>query len=161
MSVKEDFSSEEWRTLLRAPMLVGYAIMGAAPSKEEGIMREMKAVADAVVYSGDVATIDSLVGAVSNEIKSNATDQTVGAREVVPVGEMPGRALDVCRQVAAILQTKVSADEAESYKRWLVAVAQNVADASKEGGILGFGGAQVSDKEASLLQEISASLGVE
>jgi hypothetical protein len=35
-----------------------------------------------------------------------------------------------------------------------------VAEAAKEGGFLGFGGAQVSDKEAAAIKELSTALGV-
>jgi hypothetical protein len=62
--------------------------------------------------------------------------------------------------VSALLQTKVSAEEAADYKRWLLAIAQRVASAAKEGGIFGFGASQVSKSEVATLNEISSALGV-
>jgi hypothetical protein len=39
-------------------------------------------------------------------------------------------------------------------------IAQLVAEAAAEGGFLGFGGVQVSDKEKATLAEINTTLGV-
>ena len=45
-------------------------------------------------------------------------------------------------------------------KAWLRQVSHNVAEASKEGGFLGFGGVTVSDAEKATLGEIDAALKV-
>ncbi len=49
MSVKDKFTAEEWKSLLKTPMLVSYAVAGASPSKEEGFTQEMSAVADGII----------------------------------------------------------------------------------------------------------------
>src|SRR5262249_661751 len=54
---------------------------------------------------------------------------------------------------------KASRDEAEGVKRWLVTIAQRVAEAAKEGGFLGFGGIKVSGAEADTIREIARALG--
>lgn len=159
MGVKETFTAEEWRTLLRAPMLVSYAVAGAAPSDEQGYIQEMSAVADAIYEGGQKASPDSLVSAVVAEIVANAEDNERGATEKISVGDVRGRALANSREVADLLQAKASAEDADTYKRWLLAVAQNVAAAAKEGGFLGFGGAQVSKSESATINEIAAALG--
>lgn len=160
MGVKENFTAEEWRALLRAPMLVSYAVAGAAPSDEEGYIQEMSAVADAIFDGGQAAAQDSLVSTVVAQIVANAEDNERGATEKISVGNVKTRALNNCREVASLLPTKVSAEEADGYKRWLLAVAQNVAAAAKEGGFLGFGGEQVSKSEVATINEIAAALGV-
>jgi hypothetical protein len=53
-----------------------------------------------------------------------------------------------------------SAAEAEEYSKWVLSVAKSVAEASKEGGFLGFGGTKVSAEEEAGLRELSAGLGV-
>ena len=161
MGVKENFTAEEWRALLRAPMLVSYAVAGAAPSDEEGYIQEMSAVADAIFEGGQTAAKDSLVSAVVAEIVANAEDNERGVTEKISVGDVKARALANCQEVANLLQTKASTEEADAYKRWLLAVAQNVASAAKEGGFLGFGGAQVSKSEVATINEIAAALGVQ
>ncbi|MDT4895446.1 MAG: hypothetical protein QOH25_523 [Acidobacteriota bacterium] len=161
MGVKEKFTAEEWRTLLKAPMLVSYAIAGAAPSDEDGYIQEMKAVADAISESEQRAAKDSLISEVVANIIANAEDNEYGQTEKISVSDVKGRALANCQEVAGLLQTKVSAEEADDYKRWLLGVAQRVAGAAKEGGIFGFGGAQVSKTEVATINEIAAALGVQ
>ncbi|MEJ7711705.1 MAG: hypothetical protein WKF84_18025 [Pyrinomonadaceae bacterium] len=46
MGVKDNFTQEEWKALLKAPMLVSYAVVGATPSGKEDFIQEMSAVAD-------------------------------------------------------------------------------------------------------------------
>lgn len=161
MGIRDNFTPEEWKSLLKAPMLVSYAIAGAAPSSEEGFIQEMSAVADAIIEGGQQAAKASLLEAVVADIVANAGDEQRGPTEKISVGETKNRALDNCRSVAALLQTKASPEEADAYKRWLLAVAQSVAAAAKEGGIFGFGGKQVSESEVATINEIAAALGIE
>ena len=93
MGVKENFTAEEWRALLRAPMLVSYAVAGAAPSDEDGYIREMKAVADAISESEERAAKDSLISEVVASIIANAEDNERGQTEKISVGDVKERAL--------------------------------------------------------------------
>jgi hypothetical protein len=54
---------------------------------------------------------------------------------------------------------KATAEEAEAFRRWLVATAQAAADAAKEGGFMGFGAEQVSAGEQKMLDQIRGALG--
>lgn len=161
MGVKDNFTAEEWRALLRAPMLVSYAVAGAAPSNEEGFIQEMSAVADAIYEGGQTAPAGSLVSAVVANLMANAEDDERGATEKISVTDVKARALGNCQEVAGVLQAKASAEDADAYKRWLLSVAQTVAGAAKEGGFLGFGGAQVSKTEVATINEIAAALGLQ
>jgi hypothetical protein len=67
----------------------------------------------------------------------------------------------------ADLQTAVAAvdatatpEEAAQLKQWLYGVGDAVANAAKEGDLLGFGGKRVSDAEAAVLVEIKDILGL-
>lgn len=161
MGVKENFTAEEWRALIKAPMLVSYAIAGAAPSDEEGYIQEMKAVADAISESEERAAKDSLISEVVAQIIANAEDNERGQTEKISVNDTKERALANCREVASLLQAKASSQDAEDYKRWLLGVAQRVASAAKEGGIFGFGGSQVSKTEVATINEIASALDVQ
>jgi hypothetical protein len=61
-------------------------------------------------------------------------------------------------EIAAIVNAKAP-EQAEAYKQWLRATAQNVAEAATEGGFMGFGGEKVSDAEKKTLADIDAVLG--
>jgi hypothetical protein len=141
-------------------MMVSYAVAGAAPGGGIAFVKEMKAVADAIFDAGEQAPAGSLIKDVVEQIKANATDQYEGPKETFQAAEIKDRALEVCQQVNLILQSKPGGEEATSYKRWLLTVAEKVADASKEGGFLGFGGTRVSESEMAALNEVAASLGI-
>ncbi len=160
MGVKDNFTQEEWGALLKAPMLVSYAVAGAAPSVEKDFIQEMSAVADAIIEGGQRAEKNSLLGAVVADIVANAEDERRGQTEKLSVSEVKDRALENCRVVAGLLQTKASAEEADEYKRWVVGVAHKVASAAKEGGIFGFGGTQISGSEVATINEIGEALSV-
>lgn len=48
----------------------------------------------------------------------------------------------------------------DAYRQMLVDVAQRAAEASKEGGFLGFGGVRVSDKEQAFITEVKKTVGL-
>ncbi len=160
MSVKDKFTPEEWKSLLKAPMLAGYAVAGADPSKEEGFIQEMSAVADGIIEGEQRAAKDSLLSAVVADIYANADDEQRGQTEKMSIVDVKERAVENSRAVAAMLKTKATAEEADEYKRWVIAVAHKVASAAKEGGFLGFGGTQVSGNEVEIINEIGAALEV-
>jgi hypothetical protein len=71
--------------------------------------------------------------------------------------ELKQRAIDAVRRAADLVEQKAPL-EATAYKVWLLKIASSVAEASKEGGFLGFGGIQVSDAERATLADLSAAL---
>ena len=160
MSGKDNFTEEEWNSLLKAPMLVSYAVAGSAPSGREGFIQEMSATADAIIDEAQGATEDSLLGAVVADIVANAQGEHRGQTEKLSTTEAQERALENCRAVARLLQAKASPEDAAAYKRWVVRVAYRVASAAKEGGFLGFGGEQVSGSEVAIINEIGEAIEV-
>src|SRR3954471_5463689 len=60
--------------------------------------------------------------------------------------EIRDKAIAALREAAAIVDAKAPA-EAGAFKDWLKQIAQKTAEASTEGGFLGFGGVQVSEAE--------------
>jgi len=60
----------------------------------------------------------------------------------------------------ALVAAKASPAEAEAYRQMLLGVAQQAADASKEGGFLGFGGVRVSEKEKAFIAEVRSAAGI-
>ncbi|HEX7997048.1 MAG TPA: hypothetical protein VF528_01430 [Pyrinomonadaceae bacterium] len=160
MSVKDKFTAEEWKSLLKAPMLASYAVAGAAPSKQEDFVKEMASVAEGVFEGEQQATKDSLLGAVIADILANAEDDQRGQTEKLSLEETKGRALENCREVARLLQGKVSPEEAYEYKRWVLVVAEKVASAAKEGGLFGFGGEQISGSEIATINEIGEAIAI-
>ena len=160
MSVKDKFTPEEWKSLLKAPMLASYAVVGSAPSKRDDFIKEMAAVADGIVEGEQRAPKDSLLGTVVAEIIANAEDDQRGQTGKLSLDEARAGALDACRAAAAAVESKASPEEAYEYKRWVLVVAEKVAAAAKEGGLFGFGGEQVSGAEVATINEIGEALKV-
>ena len=160
MGIKDKFTPDEWKSLLKAPMLAAYAVAGAAPSRQEDFIREMAAVAEGVVEGEHRAAKDSLLGEVIADIVANAENDQRGQTEKLSLDEVKVRALATCRAVASALQTKVSPEEAYEYKRWVLVVAEKVAAAAKEGGLFGFGGEQISASEVATVNEIGEAISI-
>lgn len=160
MSVRDKFTPEEWKSLLKAPMLVAYSVAGAAPSRQEDFAREMAGVAEAVIEVEHNVAKDSLLGEVISDIVANAEDDRRGQTEKLSLDEVKVRALETCRTVASTLETKVDANEAYQYKRWVLVVAEKVAAAAKEGGLFGYGGEQVSGSEVATINEIGEAIRI-
>lgn len=160
MSVRDKFTPEEWKSLLRVPMLAAYAVAGAAPSRQKEFVREMAGVAEAVIEVEHTTAQGSLLGEVIKDITAQAEDDTRGQTEKISLEEARTRALSECVTVAEALESKVSADEAYQYKRWVLVVAEKVAAAAKEGGLFGFGGEQISGSEVATINEIGEAIRI-
>jgi hypothetical protein len=70
-------------------------------------------------------------------------------------GSAPGeQVLDELRAVRGIVEATAAPDEAEAFKRWLVAAAQAAAEAAKDGGFMGIGAQQVSEREQEMIDRV-------
>lgn len=65
-----------------------------------------------------------------------------------------------CRRAAKVVLEK-SPDEAGPYARYLLDIAEVTAEASKEGGFLGFGATRVSEQEKAALHHLAEGLNIE
>lgn len=159
MTAKDKFTPEEWKTLLQAPILVGFAVVAASPSGPVGFVKEMSAVAGSLIDGEQSAAPDSLLGAVISEIKADPRALIAEPHERPSIAEAKTKTLENIHQVVQLLAAKAGPEEADAYKRWLLSVGHKVAEAGKEGGFLGFGGVQVSENETAVLNEIAGALG--
>jgi hypothetical protein len=139
MADKSAFTTEEWRLILASPMLAGMAVTLAEPSGIFGTLKEG--------FAGASALLTAKKDAGANAI----------ARAIAAPAEMKAQALEGLRQVNAILAAKAP-DDAPGFRAWLKDIAANAAEASSEGGFLGFGGVKVSDAEKATLEELDAAL---
>ena len=73
--------------------------------------------------------------------------------------QLTAQTLADARSVAALLDRKVEPLQAAQYRAWALSVAEKVAMAASEGGVLGFGGARLSATERQLIDELRAALG--
>ena len=162
MAAKTDFTADEWKLLLESVMMSGIAVTAAEPSGLWGTLKESFASA---------RTMASGKGGSSDLIKALVSDfETSEGRTIAREGlsaqlkgstpaEIKAKSIAALGQAAALLDAKAPGDAA-AVKAWLRQVSHDVAEASKEGGFLGFGGVTVSDAEKATLGEIDAALKV-
>ena len=144
MTTKADFSDQEWDVVLEGPPSVGLIVITAAKG---GMFRETwamsKAYAEARRQHGASDLLDAIVAA------KPEMDHT---RYHTPE-ELRTHALQHIRDAVGLLETKATAEESDAYRRFVLAVADKVAAADKEGGT------PVSPGEADALEAITGALG--
>lgn len=147
--LKSRFSEQELAAIGGAPIAVTGLVMAASPSKGTGAMQELAAAA-AVINSaqdraGGVSILDLLPKMDDAAVKAYLGDQPKSAL------------LGTVKNAVGVVASKAP-DAAANYRSFLVTLANEVANASKEGGFLGFGGKQVSDAEAAIVAEITSTV---
>jgi hypothetical protein len=164
MANKTTFTPEEWKQVLESVMLSGMAVTAADPSGLIGVLKESMATGRSLLTARSDPESNELVRAVAAEYETSEGRQA--AREQLKATLQGSKAADVraksiaaLHDVAALLDAKAPAD-APGFKTWLQHIASGAADAANEGGFLGFGGVQVSEKERATLNDVSSALGL-
>lgn len=159
MTSRQEFTEEEWARLRRAPLIAGLAISIADPGGPIEIAKETMASMRA---ASAPPSQEELLVAVSQDLMRLAQEKQNPMGDFkVDKGVLAGQQiLDELRGVNEILEAKATAEEAEAFRRWMIAVAQAAANAAKEGGFMGFGAEQVSQGERTMLEQLSGALGV-
>ncbi|HEV7260188.1 MAG TPA: hypothetical protein VGN82_20550 [Bosea sp. (in: a-proteobacteria)] len=162
MAIKANFGDDEWKLILGSPFMAGMAVTLAEPSGLWGIFKESLASGQALLG----AKGDGKAGALAQAIVADmeGSEGRGEARETLRAelaGKSPADAkqsiLAMLTRVAAIVDAKAPA-EAPAFKTWLSQVAEAVANASSEGGFMGFGGTQVSAAETATLTDVAKAL---
>lgn len=157
MSKKADYTAEEWQTIVKAAPMAGLAVTLASPNGPFGVMKEMFAVGMVIADTLHKGSDNELVTALIEDLKARGTkpDRPTSL-------ESPDKARVACMQALqeldALLLRKTTPNEALGFKQWLHGIAHRVAEASNEGGFLGFGGEKVSVAEREALAAIGAAL---
>lgn len=160
MAAKSDFTPDEWKLLLESVMMSGIAVTAAEPSGLWGTLKESFASARTMA-SGKAGSSDLIKALVADfETSEGRSVAREGLSEKLKgsnPAEITAKSIDTLRQAAALLDAKAPG-EAADVKAWLRQISASVAEASKEGSFLGFGGVEVSSSEKATLEEIDAAL---
>jgi hypothetical protein len=146
---KADFTEEEWKMVLEAPPSAGLLVIA---SDRGGSIRESfsmaKAYTEARKEHGDSQLLDEIVTA-----KPEMDHTRFHSPE-----ELKTASLKHITDAVELLKSKASPEELEEYKKFIVGLANRVAEARKE-GFLGLSGERVSGDEHSAIEEVEAALG--
>ena len=149
-STKSKFSKEQWADVRLGAAAAAARVMGASPSGLLGTAKEALALREAVSASKKEAAPTSML--------SLAFERSLGEDEIKSLPEDGPALVNVARRAVQAVAAN-SPSDANAYGRLLVDVATRVAEASKEGGFLGFGGTRVSEQEHAAIVEIGAAVG--
>ena len=159
MTTKADFTEEEWTRLKRAPFVAGMAISLADPGGPIEAVKETAATLKTVVGAAESGRGD-LVSAIAADAVADAR-----AKHSPLAGFKPGKGatagVDILDELTAVngtLADKASETDATAVREWLLAAAQEAANAAKEGGFMGFHAERVSAGEEDMLERLRAVL---
>ena len=162
MANKTDFTTGEWQQVVGGMFLAGVAVSAADPSGLWGMLKKSFASGRTLLEAKSTAGDNALVKAVVADLETSEGRSTAQAfvKQTLlgaSANDLKQRAIDAARGAAELVEQKAPL-EATAYKGWLLKIASSVADASKEGGFLGFGGIPVSDAERATLAELTDAL---
>jgi hypothetical protein len=144
MAGKADFTEDDWRIVLEGPPTAGMIVVTA---QRGGTFRETLAIAKAYVearkHHGESELLDEIVSA-----KPEADHTRYHSAE-----ELKEHGLQHLRDAVELLERKATPEELGDYKRFVLNVADKVANAHREGG------KSVSADERAAIEAIAANLG--
>src|SRR5215213_2220079 len=149
MTTKADFNAEEWERVAQAPALAGLLVILA---DRGGTIRETVALGRAYAEARRDAA-DELLGDIV------ATAPQVDPTSLGPGDQLRQQLPERIREAVRIVEGKGTREQAEEYRQFILRVADVVAHAHKEGGVLGIGGKEVSESERAALDELERTLG--
>lgn len=163
MLTKNNFSVADWNTVRDTPFLVGLATLMAEPSGL-GTIKEAFAISLGIYenQSSDIPIIRDLTSRVEMQsAQSSLRDRFAASQEKPSKDAIQKLALDQARTAVGILSGAASKEEVDAYRKLLYGVAEKVANSSREGGFLGFGGKAVSAAEQSFLDQLQSTIQLE
>jgi hypothetical protein len=141
MTGKSDFTPEEWEFVREGPPT---AAMVAMTAERGGTFRESWALAKAYTEArkehGESELLDALV-AEKPDVKRYSSSE-----------ELESKGLGRLTEAVALLEQKATTGEVAGYRKFVMDVAEQVAEAHKEGG------QEVSEGERAAIEKIAASL---
>jgi hypothetical protein len=164
MAKQDTFTAEEWTLLRLAPSLVAGGMSAADPS---GIFASIKEAAAGASGMAEAFKANSTLELFS----SLAADRSIpgmpdpksmlgeGTREQ-QMANFKAAVLERVKAAVGLVASKASPAEADAYRNMLAGIARKAAEASKEGGLLGFGGVRVSDAEHAFITEVKQAAGL-
>ena len=144
MTAQADFTPDEWKLVLEAPPSAGLIVVTA---QKGGTFRETiaiaKAYAEARQEHGESELLDEITAA-----KPERDHTHYHSPEELKQG-----GLQHLRDAVALLESKATPAEVEDYRRFILTLADKVANAHREHG------QSVSDAEQQAITEIATALG--
>jgi hypothetical protein len=162
MTSRINYMPDEWKVLSDAPLAVGGAVAAAAPGGIVGAVKEGVALINCMMKAAQRHPNNQLIQELAPKGMSREQIDmwTQVARTMMQQSQtapLMDAGVVACQKVAMVLQSKAEPQEADEFKRWLLEVGEDVANAAREGGSVG---TNVTPQEAQILNMMSSALGV-
>jgi hypothetical protein len=158
MTTKSDFTEDEWARVVRAPFVAGMAISLADPGGAVEATKETLATLNAALNPPSREQLLAEVALDVQAMTQHKQSPLGGYRPTADGSHWGEQVLEELRAAQALVERKATPEEASAFGTWLVTAAQAAADAAKEGGFLGFGAQQVSEREEAMLDRVRAAV---
>jgi hypothetical protein len=147
---QSDFTEDEWKLVLQGPTSAGLIVIAA---QRGGSIRESFSMANSYAEARKAEGESQLLDEIA------AAKPEVDRGGIHSPGELKLHGIQHLRDAVELLEQKASPDEVDAYKRFVVELAQRVAEAHRE-GFMGMTGDRVSDAERAAVEEIAQTVGV-
>ena len=158
MTTKSDFTDDEWTRVVRSPFVAGMAISLADPGGPVEATKETLATLEIARNPPAGAQLLAEVALEVHAMTEQKRSPLGGYRPAADGAHWGEQVLEELRSVRELVTARATPEEAAAFGQWLAAAAQAAADAAKEGGFLGFGAQQVSEREADMLEQVRAAV---
>ena len=159
MTTKTDFTDEEWARLERAPFIATMAITLADPGGPIEAVKESMAAIKGIREGAASAEKGDLVREVATSAAEKMQARQNPVKDFRPKGTLAGQEiLDELRTINELVKQKATPEEAAAFREWILAIAQEAANAAKEGGFMGFKAERVSEGEQQMLDKLAEVL---
>lgn len=157
------WTPEDTTLLIRTAVMCGITIALSKTDSNRATLNELAAITPHFL---DIARSSSnpLLKTLINE--KDAAEMRVMAEQftsdpsMLKLQDIRPFALRRCDELTEVLAAKATPEQAGEVKQAILDTCQRVAEESKEGGFLGFGGVRVSPAEAAIIAEVRRALKV-
>lgn len=155
------FTAPEQQLLANAPLAAATAVAIAdagGGNREANTM--LTAWRDARAHVGGTELLEAIIVGLDPDKRSEqeliSTDDTPAAP--LTAEAIREEAVALCRQAVQLLEAKATPDEVDAYKRFVLHIVTEVAQAASSGSVFGMGGVSVSLDEQVALRAIRVAL---
>jgi hypothetical protein len=148
MTSQYDFTNEDWHRVATTPLLVGMAV---ARAEDSGFLGSIKETRTLLAEMSTSAADGPASGLISQAIATD-TEADFESYKMMSAEALATDAEHACQWLNDLFGSVAGPDEAEGYKRWILDVAQRVAEAAKEQG------SRVSDGERNVIHQVTLAL---
>ena len=152
----EPYTEQQWQELTDTAPAIARAVawISGSSSESEGELDSFIGLVEDA-YEAIPEGSATLLGRVVTDVHGR-----LAGGMSLPEGDAMIEGIQAARKAAALLELYPDAAQAREVRQWLYDVGRRVAQSSREGGLFGIGGAQVSSPETDTLMALADALGV-